>query len=354
MAHEMGKLDTAFYGSNTPAWHGLGLVVAGQPTSKDALHLSGLDWQVDKEPAFFGDGSGFIQAPDCFFTVRMDLARNDPRRVLGQVGAKYNPIQNADCFSVMDALVDQAGMKFETAGSLFNGKVVYLLGVLPDHLQVKGDVTKKYLLATTSHDGTKALRILFTPVRVVCNNTLTLALSRLSRNNVAIRHTSNFKEAIEDAKIVLGLSNEYFDLQNITMQKLADIRVDKVFVDAYLKALIPQPKKDDGTDGNGKRAEKVRNRISTLFFGGQIGADGEAVKGTAYGLFNAVTEYIDHERSTKKTKRITNAAESRMNSVFFGSGSMMREKAGSLLMRQLGIGKAPAEETPMEAMVSAN
>ncbi len=335
-------IETAFMGSNKPAWHGLGTVVAGQPTSAEALRLAELDWTVVLEPVHVHSPCGAsIELPGWRATVRTDRAVSDPTRALGCVGSRYTPIQNVDAFAMADDLVGEGGARFESAGSLKGGRRVWMLAKLPEPASVRDDKIEQYLLLTNSHDGSRAMEVLCTPVRVVCWNTLAFALRRGSSNGsnkVTIRHTSNAATRVAEARRVLGLAADHFQDHTETMEELAGYKVDRRFTEAYLKTLFPDPK----SGGSNKRATKTRDRISDLFQGGQAGAEQDATRGTAYGLLNAVSEFVDHYRTVRVTGSSTRE-ENRMESILYGSGAKVRTSAFGLLSRATGIGSdAPA------------
>ena len=132
MAHEIKELDKVMLGNSLPAWHGLGTVVSGTKTTHEAIELAGLDWDVETEQSFIETESGvFKPVPKSRFVVRRDLARDDLRRVLGQCGDQWQPIQNREAFEIGDALMQEGGAKWETAGSLFNGQKVWMLASVP-------------------------------------------------------------------------------------------------------------------------------------------------------------------------------------------------------------------------------
>ena len=271
--------------------------------------------------------------------------RSDTGNALACVGSRYQPIQNAEAFQMADDLVREGGARFESAGSLKGGRRVWLLAALPDSAHVRDEELKQYLLLSSAHDGTRAMEVLLTPVRVVCWNTLSLAI-REATSKVKIRHTRNAGDRIGEARRVLGLAGEYFEQHAETMTELAGYSVDRAFTEAYLKALVPDPK----GAASPTRAGKTRAQIGRLFNGAQRGAGSDAVRGTAYGLLNAVTEFIDHYRTARATQS-GSRAENRMESVLYGSGAQLRDKAYGLLSRATGVG---FDGVPLAAQATPN
>lgn len=357
MAHEIHELDNVMLGRRMPAWHGLGVCVEGQPNAAAALMHAKLGWIVEKEPAFYhweahvdaiGQDvpAGWMKAPGAFLTVRTDLDKTDPRRVLGVVGSAYDPIQNVTAFGIADALAGEGGARFETAGSLYNGKKVWMLAVLPARMTVKDDQLDQYLLISNSHDGSSALEILPTTIRVVCNNTLTAALAR-QKNRITIRHTSNHAEQIEQAKYVLSQADSTFAKTARLFNSMAEQKIDARFASAFLQAMFPDPADPDASN---TRAAKTREHIRHLYNGYQPGADQDATKGTAYGLLNATTDYISHARTVRTTDNAPTKAEARMSSVIYGSGAQLRDRATGLLARALNLDDAA--ETDADSRVN--
>ena len=219
---------------------------------------------------------------------------------------------------------------------------------MPNQTTVRDDKLDRYLLLSTSHDGTRSVQINFTPVRVVCSNTLHCAIAGV-KTFATIRHTKNKAEQIEDAKHVLGLAGDYFDAHGQTMDKLAQKRIDDRFAAAYLQALLPDP--DPEENKKWSTAEKKRNRIMELYHGDQAGGDQEAVKGTAYGLLNALGEFIDHERPVLAMHG-RSKDDARMQSVMFGSAAQLKGQAVGLMTRVLDIEKAPEQPTAHDKAVN--
>ena len=180
------------FSANVPAWHQLGVVTKGALTSAEAIEKAGLDWTVSLNPIFVGgiDAGGEVyekEVPNFFATMR-----DTDNSVLGVVGNRYTPIQNIECFDFMDTVVDDSDAMYETAGSLHNGRIVWMLLNLNKSVQVDEDVTHNYLLLTNSHDGSSSLKGLNYSIRVVCANTLRMALGDM-RNSFSFRHTKNLQ-----------------------------------------------------------------------------------------------------------------------------------------------------------------
>src|SRR6187549_740059 len=197
----------SFFSVREKAWHGLGQVVQDYPTSKEAIHFAGLNYTVEKRKLFTLSSENVnpeIEVPDFYATLRTDT--ND---VLGVVGKDYEVMQNEDAFSFFDAIVGgDDGIQYETAGALGKGERIFITAKLPDYIKVgSDDLIEKYLFLTTSHDGFGSIMAAFTPVRIVCNNTLNAALRNHS-NSIKIRHTANAKDRLEEAHKVMGISNQ--------------------------------------------------------------------------------------------------------------------------------------------------
>lgn len=196
----------SFFSTKEKAWHGLGQIVEAYPTSAEALKFAGLDYSVEKRKLFTYDNKNHlvneeleikipeIEVPDFYATIRTDT-----ETALGVVGKDYEVVQNIDAFSFFDAIVGGDGILYETAGALGKGERIFITAKLPDYIKVgKDDLIEQYLFLTTSHDGSGSITAAFTPVRIVCNNTLNAALRKQS-NAIKIRHTANAKERLEES-----------------------------------------------------------------------------------------------------------------------------------------------------------
>ena len=192
------NMESMFYTRKKP-WHGLGECVAEALTSKEALKLAGLDWNVIQKNVLTEDG---IYVPG--FKVNV---RDSDEKVLGIVTNRYKVVQNRDAFSFTDALLGE-GVRYETAGSLLGGKKIWLLARLPREYIVTGERISPYLVFSNSHDGSGAVKVAVTPIRVVCNNTLNLALCTAQRSWSMI-HTGNIKNKIQEAEDTLFMADQY-------------------------------------------------------------------------------------------------------------------------------------------------
>jgi len=219
MAHHLNyneqKEQHSFFSVKEKAWHGLGQIVENHPTSAEAIRYAGLDYFVEKRPLFTnGFGLGLdgidtdfalpkIEVPNYFATVRTD---NDA--VLGVVGKGYEVVQNADAFQFFDAIVGGgSGIKYETAGALGKGERIFITAKLPEYIKVgRQDLIEQYLFLTTSHDGGGSITAAFTPIRVVCANTLNAAMKNHSAG-IKIRHTSSANDRLKQAHTLMGISH---------------------------------------------------------------------------------------------------------------------------------------------------
>ena len=202
------NVETMFSVRAVP-WHGLGTIVEEAPTSKEAIELAGLNWKVESKPVFNEKNEeipGFIAN-----------TRNTDGKVFGIVSNRYNIVQNEDAFSFTDSLIG-GDVKYETAGSLREGKTVWLLAKMPEK-KILGDKVDPYICFTNSHDGFGAVKVCMTPVRVVCNNTLNLALDSASRM-WSTRHIGDIQTKLQEAKITLLHANQYMNELNVTAEKL--------------------------------------------------------------------------------------------------------------------------------------
>ena len=303
--------------AETP-WHKVGTIVPEGLKSKQAIKVSGLKWGVDKNASYHLVNGVYTLVPDVFH-----LVRDDKHTVLGTVGRGYYVFQNEDAFEFADAFVENGDAKYETAGSLAGGKRVWMLMKIEGQMRVNGtdDIINKYLLITNGHDGLHTVEVALTTVRVVCQNTLELALAEAKKagNIFRMRHSANIKDRVLEAKEALGVVNKQFTDFNELINKMAEVKMNTEKVGKFLKAI--------GLDEEENPRDKdIIENIESLFATGK-GNTMKGVKGTLWALVNGVTEYVDHERGTRVTRSYGSLEEARLNSAWFGAGRDMKTEA---------------------------
>lgn len=282
MTHEV---ETMFSARTTP-WHGLGTVTPNALTAKEAIVTAGLDWTVEPRSIFVGLPNDKRVKID----GRKAIVRNPDSAVLGLVSDRYVPFQNEDAFAFADNLIDSGDAIYETAGSLRHGKVIFLTAKLPEQVMVAGsDAHDLYIVLRTSHDGSKAISVNVTPIRVVCMNTLTMAI-RGARYKWAMQHTSRLEGKLAEARDTLQLSFSYAGEFVKLGNELVSIKItDDKFHDLIEDLLPNRPKTGDVIDS-------IMDLYRTSPTNGY--------NGTAWGAMNAITEYFDHGRETRSDEAV--------------------------------------------------
>lgn len=333
MAHNLNYNEQtncySFFSVNQKAWHGLGQVVKDYPNSREAIRFAGLDYSVVKlslhthdiihEDSLLYSKPLEIKVPDFYATLRTDT-----KQVLGLVGKDYEIVQNVDAFSFFDSIVEGDGIQYETAGALGKGERIFITAKLPGYIKVGSeDLIEKYLFLTTSHDGFGSITAAFTPVRIVCQNTLNAAMHNHS-NALKIRHTSNAKERLEQAHKVMGISSRLSEeLQNI-FSKWSKVRINDREVKKLIQlAMIPnkevlhylQTGKDD------ELSTCFKNMVDTVYGYAMSSPtqQTDTTKGTVFGAYNAVTGYFQNVRSYKDD-------EAKVKSLLFGGTGQLRSQ----------------------------
>lgn len=281
------NVETMFSAVETP-WHRLGVVTKGALSSAEAIEKAGLDWTVSLRPVYTGgvDAGGeehAIEIQDTFATVR-----NSDDSVLGVVGNRYTPVQNQECFSFLDTVLPDFDAKYETAGSLDGGRIVWVLLNLGKDVVVGQDKTIPYLLMTNSHDGSMGIKALTTPIRVVCQNTLTFALNNFA-TQFSFRHTQRVHDRIEQGRNSLELSYKYIDGFQEEVERLIDQQVSNDKYQEIIDSLFPVPElKDD--ESNVVVNTKARETQGILWNNFE-NPEFDEHKGTAWSVVNAISNY---------------------------------------------------------------
>ena len=278
------NVETMMYTREKP-WHGLGTEVPEAPTSADALRFAGLDWTVRQEPVYNSRG-GVISG-------YKSNVRDTDGNVLGIVGDRYKVVQNTDAFNFTDDLIG-GDVRYETAGSLRKGRQIWLLAKMPER-KIVGDAVEPYLCFTNAHDGSSGVKVCMTPIRVVCNNTLNLALNSAKRI-WSMRHTENIRERLNEARDCLFRADEY--MKNLAAY--ADSAAKKRLKDEEIKAILAElfPVTDKSTDREKANAEKCRDEFMICYFAPDI----RQFRGTAWGAINAASDFVTHSMPHKNTK----------------------------------------------------
>jgi len=325
MAHMINRdiltgKDNFVSSNNQIAWHGLGTVLPNEfLTSEEVLKHVRMNYEVGLVPAYAKIGDKYVEIPNTNATYRMDL--NTP---FGAVGTKYTVVQNMDAFKFFDSIVGNGEAIYETAGVLGAGERIFLCAKMPNYITIDGtkDVTNVYVVLTMSHDGSGSVKAMLTPIRVVCANTLRMAIGQ-AQNTVNIRHTKSADSRLSEASKLLGITNDYVTECNDILNKLARTTIDDTFADMVIGKIFNATK--DGEKVSTKTANILESVKSDYFTG--VGQSG--IIGTAYGLFNGITHYLDHTARTKDS-------ESRFISSFGGKIGTDRDKTFNLILSELG------------------
>lgn len=331
MAHEF---ESGFF-VKTPAWHKLGTVLNAAPTIEQALQLAGLDWTVRLEQLGWHDGAGEYRK-----AKRWSVIRDTDNTELGTVGPDWRPLQNQKAFAWFQPIVDQGLATLEAAGSLRGGARVWILAKVAAPADVivpqSNDRVDRYILLAHGHDGVLAIRAGVTPVRVVCQNTLSAAIA--GNNLIRIFHAVSAQATLEAVREIILRANKAFDRAAEAYRALAQVKnVSAAQLRAYVDAVFPKKKTQaevqaeaaadfekllqrptaprasifspEVGDMTKETKSLVYQEVARLFEKG-TGNDMPGVKGTAWAAYNAMTEFLTHERGRD--------ADSRLNNSFFG------------------------------------
>lgn len=311
MAH---LLEQMFSVEKTP-WHGLGHIVQSAPTSTEAFKLAGLDWTVSKRDVY-------ISNPDGSQTLLPDykaITRDSDNTVYNVMSKNYEPLQNAKAFEFFDRFVSSGLARYETAGSLAQGARVWILASLnKDPLEIgKNDLVNKFLMLSNGHDGSMAVRIGFTPIRVVCANTLRMAHDDDGSRLIRVSHSKSVVENVEKLASSIEFANQRFEMTGEIYRKMAATGVRREDLDEYVR-IVFQTKKIADPESREYREKKMIEIITNNFETGR-GSDLKSANGTVWGLYNAVSEYLSYERGKEE--------DSRLKSLWFGSSARRNELA---------------------------
>jgi phage/plasmid-like protein (TIGR03299 family) len=286
--HGLMENDFMVSGHGIVPWHGIGAVLDGVMTSDEAIKAAHLEWEVKQEPVF--TATNWAQPiPGYVANVR-----SDTKEVLGLVSERYCVAQNRDVFYFADDLIGNGEVEcsYETAGSLFNGRRVFMLVNMPEG-RIVGDEYQPYLCLSNSHDGSACLQVLLTGIRVVCNNTLTAALHTAKRK-ISIRHLSIMGQRKREAIRTMGAASKYFH----DLETFADMLAGrKVSLTKVLNKLFPESREMS------KRQIEANNEIKQMIDDILRQKDDlQNFKGTAWGAYSAIADYRSNAEPRRRTK----------------------------------------------------
>jgi len=327
MAHNINFNDKtgkhSFFSVKDKAWHGLGQIVQDYPTSKEALQFAGLDFEVVKMPNIhrIADGTEIV-SQSSFFTYRTDTGA-----ILGdKLGTDYNIVQNVDAFSFFDAIVGGDGMQYETAGALGKGEKIFITAKLPGYIKVgNDDYIEKYLFLTTSHDGSGSITAAFTPVRIVCQNTLNAALHN-SSNTIKLRHTASVQDRLKEAHKLMGISNGLANEMEAIFNQWTKVKItDKQVMQLIKQAMAPSKEVLSNIRQGAELSTAFTNICDNAFLYAMSSPtqQTDTTKGTLFGAYNAITGYFQNVKDFKDN-------EVKLQSVLFGTGLLRTQAAFDL------------------------
>lgn len=279
------NVENMFYVRTAP-WHGLGTKVQEAPNSERALSLAGLDWKVVQEEIY-------TPQQEIVEGYKANI-RDSDRKVLGVVTDRYKVIQNEEAFAFTDELLGE-GVRYETAGSLQGGKRVWMLAHMPHEYIISGERISPYLLFSNTHDGSGAIKVALTPIRVVCQNTLNLALSSASRCWSMI-HTGNIQNKLQEARDTLFMAEKYMDGLGKEFETLRSKTMSDQQVMDYIEILLPLD--ENATPQQRKNMKRLQEDMKMRYFDAP---DLQDVGKNAYRFINAVSDFATHAEPLRKT-----------------------------------------------------
>ena len=295
------------------AWHGLGARLSQVATAQEAIEAANMGWEVGMREVFIQTPSGqFMEVTD-----KKAVTRLDNGKVFGIFSNQYTPLQNRDAFTFFDSVVGAGEAIYHTAGTLAGGSRIWTLAKLPGDLKLSDtDVLERYILLANSHDGSLAVTMKPTTVRVVCNNTLSVALGGETNKLFRAVHTSSVMQRVNQARETLGLQEAYFANVMRGIERLADERMTQAAANEFLVELFGQEENPEAF------STRMQNQIDTV---GNLFVKGTGNHGVnRWDMLNAVTEFVDHKRTKDDDKRL--------DAAWFGGGKDLKQKAWNLLL----------------------
>lgn len=332
------NVETMFSVEKTP-WHGLGVVINHAPTIKEGIEFAGLNWAVEVRSLTREDGVKLDEFGKAF-------VRSDNKKTLGIVGPKTHPLQNADAFNFFQGFVDAKEATLETAGSLDEGRKVWVMAKIsrPNSIIVPGDEVAKFVLLSNAHDGTTAVRVGFTPIRVVCANTLALAHTDKASKLIRVRHSKDVTKNVEALRETMNLADEEFEATAEQFRFLASRQINASDLRKYIKVVFKMDENDEKCTTRSlnvlreimnkhenktfmiaaeklnmeEKEKRLLEKVTENFEAGR-GTENFKSRGSFWTAYNAVNEYLNYERGYSD--------DTRMNSLWFGANAVANKHA---------------------------
>lgn len=323
MSHELEIVNgqaQMFYRGDVP-WHKLGTMIGEdeQLTAHDAMVAAGLDWKVNTQGLYLKDGT---EAPS------KAVVREDTGAILGVVSKNYQPLQNSQAFDFFNPFLESGQVEFETAGSLNDGKRIWALAKIKrDPLEIApNDIIDQYILLSNGHNGKVAVRAGFTPVRVVCSNTMAMAIESDASQLIRLRHSANIQDNLIKVSEIMNVATQRFEATAEQYRYLASKQINQADLERYVKLVFTGEKYVEMEKQGLKPNRQIIDKIIPLFQKGR-GNDMVGVKGTAWGAYNAVNEYLQYERGNDDDKRL--------DSMWFGEGERLNKRALEVITKMV-------------------
>lgn len=278
------NVETMMYVGREKPWHGIGTSVAEAPNSADALRLAGLDWTVEQKNIQVCGGQRIEN-------YKANIRSSD-KSVLGIVSDRYKVVQNHEAFEFTDSIIG-GDVRYETAGSLSGGKKIWLLARLPER-EIAGDKFEPYMCFTNTHDGSGAIRVCMTPIRVVCNNTLNVALST-ARRAWSVKHTGDISSKMHEAQVCLQMANAYMDGLGQYAERMVNTHITDERIAEILDELFPVT--EESSQREQTNMKKMKDEFMICYFAPDI----LKFRNTAWGCVNAMSDMVSHNAPLRNT-----------------------------------------------------
>jgi phage/plasmid-like protein (TIGR03299 family) len=317
----VANVETMFYHGEIP-WHGQGTCLDHPATAEEAIKAAGLDWKVLLKFVYITEATGAFNL-EAFTPIHYRaVVRETDGQVYGVVSPSYCPIQNHEAFGFFDSVVGEGKAIYHTAGSLGYGERIWILAKLSDPLDIAGDEIERYLLLVNSHDGTQALQMFFTPVRVVCQNTLNMASAQRSSMTFYAKHTRGIMNKAGEARDILGLAEKWYTEFEKRAQYMASRTLPEPDRSRFIRASLGIAEKMP-MESVYKPIKEAYELVGEL---AERGAGNDKHRGTQWAAYNGLTDYVDHHRQARSKK-----PGAHMTMALFGSGNEIKKRGWDFL-----------------------